>query len=176
MRQGFSIRAANSLSMKYIPAVLLLVALIISSAGCISLGTQTTDINMGNETVGHVYLTPITNNLLSNASVTEKFDMKVELFGLTFTKEGLTSGEAEGLMDTFSSLNTTNTSSLLDMGFLPSLDSIHPEDPGVFLNKIITMPMTSRDSEPFLNSLDFNGVGARIQASADRISELLGLV
>ncbi len=111
--------------MKYIPAVLLLILMLVFSAGCISFGTQTTDINMGNETVGHIYVTPITDNLLSNGSVTEKFDMKVELFGLTFTKEGITQGEADDLMGTLSSVNTTDTSSLLDLGFLPSISSLN---------------------------------------------------
>lgn len=175
VRQVFSLCAANALSMKYIPVVLLLIVMIVSSAGCISLGTQTTDIVMGNETIGHIYLTPITDNLFSNESVTEKFDMKVELFGLTFTKEGITQGEADDLMDTLSSFNTTNTSSLLDLGFIPSLDELSPDDPNDFLNQIFTMPVTNQETEAALDSVDFDGAGERIQASAERIAELLGL-
>lgn len=162
--------------MKYIPAVLLLTVLLVLSAGCISLGTQTTDIVMGNETVGHIYLTPVTENLLSNGSVTEKFDMKVELFGFTFTKEGVTQSEAEDIMDTLSSINTTDTSSLLDLGFLPSLDELSPDDPDDFLNQLFTMPVTNQETEAALDSIDFDGAGERIQASAERIAELLGLV
>ena len=162
--------------MKYIPAVLLLTVLLVLSAGCISLGTQTTDIVMGNETVGHIYLTPVTENLLSNGSVTEKFDMKVELFGFTFTKEGITQNEAEDLMTTLSSVNSTNTSSLLDLGFVPSLDGISPDDPDDFLHQILTMPVTNQGTQAALDSVDFDGAGERIQASAERIAELLGLV
>ncbi len=161
--------------MKYIPAVLLLIVMLVLSAGCISLGTQTTDIVMGNETIGHIYLTPITDNLLSNESVTEKFDMKVELFGLTFTKEGITQGEADDLMNTLSSVNTTDTSSLLDLGFIPSLDELSPDDPDDFLNQIFTMPVTNQGTQAAIDSVDFEGAGERIQASAERIAELLGL-
>jgi hypothetical protein len=161
--------------MKYIPAVLLLTVLLVSSAGCISLGTQTTDIVMGNETVGHIYITPVTDNLLSNESVTEKFDMKVEFFGFTFTKEGVTQSEAEDIMATLSSVNTTDTSSLLDLGFLPSLDDLSPDDPDDFLNQTLTMPVTNKDTEAALDSIDFDGAGKRIQASAERIAGLLGL-
>ncbi len=161
--------------MKYIPAVLLLTVLLVLSAGCISLGTQTTDIVMGNETVGHIYVTPVTDNLLSNESVTEKFDIKVELFGFTFIKEVVTQSEAENIMDTLSSVNTTDTSSLLDLGFLPSLDELSPDDPDDFLNQILTMPVTNHGTQAALDSIDFDGAGARIQASAERIAELLGL-
>ncbi|MEA5085991.1 MAG: hypothetical protein VB007_02045 [Methanocorpusculum sp.] len=161
--------------MKYIPVVLLLIVMIVSSAGCISLGTQTTDIVMGNETIGHIYLTPITENLFSNGSVTEKFDMKVELFGFTFTKEGITQGEADDLMTTLSSFNTTNTSSLLDLGFIPSLDGISSDDPNEFLNQIFTMPVTNQGTRAAVDSVDFDGAGSRIQASAERIAELFGL-
>lgn len=162
--------------MKYIPAVLLFAVMIVLSAGCIGLGTQTTDIVMGNETVGHIYLTPVTENLLSNGSVTEKFDMKVELFGFTFTKEGITQNEAEDLMTTLSSVNSTDTSSLLDLGFVPSLDEISPDDPDDFLHQILTMPVTNQGAQAALDSVDFDGAGERIQASAERIAELLGLV
>lgn len=161
--------------MKYIPAVLLLTVLLVLSAGCISLGTQTTDIVMGNETVGHIYVTPVTDNLLSNESVTEKFDMKVELFGFTFTKEGVTQSETEDIIGTLSSVNTTDTSSLLNLGFIPSLDELSPDDPDDFLNQILTMPMTNLENEAALDSIDFDGAGARIQASAERIANLLGL-
>jgi len=171
----FSVRAANALPMKYIPVLLVLLMMIVLSAGCIGLGTQTTDIVMGNETVGHIYLTPVTENLLSNGSVTEKFDMKVELFGFTFTKEGITQNEAEDLMTTLSSVNSTNTSSLLDLGFVPSLDEISPDDPDDFLNQILTMPVTNQGTQAALESVDFDGAGDRLQASAERIAELLGL-
>ncbi|ABN06396.1 hypothetical protein Mlab_0220 [Methanocorpusculum labreanum Z] len=161
--------------MKYIPAVLLLTVLLVSSAGCISLGTQTTDIVMGNETVGHIYVTPVTDNLLSNESVTEKFDITVELFGFTFTKEGVTQSETEDIIGTLSSVNTTDTSSLLDLGFIPSLDELSPDDPDDFLHQILTMPVTNLENEAALDSIDFDGAGARIQASAERIANLLGL-
>ncbi len=162
--------------MKYIPAVLLLIVMLVLSAGCISIGTQTTDIVMGNETVGHIYVTPITDNLLSNESVTEKFDMEVEFFGFTFTKEGITQGEADNLIDTLSSVNTTDTSSLLDLGFLLSLDELSPDNTDDFLNQILTMPVTNQGTQAAIDSVDFEGVGERIQASAERVAELLGLV
>ena len=109
---------------------------------------------MGNETVGHIYITPVTDNLLSHESVTEKFDMKVELFGFTFTKEGVTQSEAENIMDTLSSVNTTDTSSLLDLGFLPSLDELSPDDPDDFLNQLLTMPVTNQETEAALDLIE----------------------
>jgi len=176
VRQGISVHPANSLSMKYLPTVLLLIVMLVLSAGCISLGTQTTDIVMGNETIGNISLTPITDNLFSNESVTEMFDMKVELFGFTFTKEGITQGEADDLMGTLSSFNTTDTSSLLDLGFIPSLDELSPDDPDDFLNQIFTMPVTSQETQAAIDSVDFEGAGERMQASAEWVAELLGLV
>jgi hypothetical protein len=79
-------------------------------------------------------------------------------------------------METLSSVNTTDTSSLLDLGFLPSLDELSPDDPDDFLNQLFTMPVTNQETEAALDSIDFDGAGERIQASAERIAELLGLV
>lgn len=161
--------------MKYLPAVFLVVIIIILSAGCISLGTQTTDIVIGNETIGHIFLTPVTENLLSNESLTEKFDMEVELFGLTFTKSGITADEAESITDIISSTNISDASSLIDLGFIPSVENLSPDDPDDFLNQILNMPVTNHDTQSALESVDFEDVGAKIQASAERIAELLGL-
>jgi len=161
--------------MNYCPAVFIIALIFILSAGCISLGTQTTDILVGNETVGHIYLTPVTDNLLSNESVTEKFDMKVELYGFTFTKDGITKDEADNLLDIFSSGNTTNTS-LLDLGFLPSIENISSDDADDFFNQIFSMPVTNQDNEAALDSIDFDGAGEKIQASFERIEELLGIL
>ena len=161
--------------MNYRPAVLIVALLFILSAGCISLGTQTTDILVGNETVGHIYLTPVTGNLLSNESVTEKFDMKVELYGFTFTKDGITKDEADNLLDIFSSGNTTNTS-LLNLGFLPSIENISSDTTDDFINQLLNMPVTNQDTEAALDSIDFDGAGEKIQASFERIEELLGIL
>ena len=161
--------------MNYCPAVFIIALIFILSAGCISLGTQTTDILVGNETVGHIYLTPVTDNLLSNESVTEKFDMKVELYGFTFTKDGITKDEADNLLDIFSSGNTTNTS-LLDLGFIPSIENISFDDADDFFNQIFAMPVTNQDTEAALDSIDINGAGEKIQASFERIEELLGII
>jgi hypothetical protein len=161
--------------MNYRPAVIIIALIFILSAGCISLGTQTTDILVGNETVGHIYLTPVTDNLLSNESVTEKFDMKVELYGFTFTKDGITKDEADNLLDIFSSGNTTNTS-LLDLGFIPSIENISFDDADDFFNQIFAMPVTNQDTEAALDSIDINGAGEKIQASFERIEELLGII
>lgn len=162
--------------MKYNAPVLLFAVMIVLSAGCIGLGTQMTDIVMGNKTVGHIYLTPVMENLLSNGSVTEKFDMKVELFEFTFTKEGISQNEAENLISTLSSDSFANTSSLLDLGFVPFLDEISPDDPDDFLNQILTMPVTNQGTQTALESIDFDGAGERLQASAERIAELFRLV
>ena len=161
--------------MKYLPAVCLIAFIIVFSAGCISFGTQTTDILVGNETVGHIYLTPVTDNLLSNESVTEKFNMEVELYGFNFTKEGITKDEADNLQDILSSSNTTNTS-LLDLGFIPSIENISADDTDDFINQLLNMPVTNQDTESALDSIDFEGAGEKIQSSFERIEELLGLI
>ncbi|MCQ2356471.1 MAG: hypothetical protein MJ014_05585 [Methanocorpusculum sp.] len=71
-------------------AVFILAAL---SAGCI--GDQTTDIMLGNQRIGKITITPVYENMLSNSSRDEKFNVKLELFGMVFSKNGATRAEAD---------------------------------------------------------------------------------
>ena len=70
--------------------VLIFCLIIIFSAGCISLGEQTTDIKMGENSVGTVTLSPHDDGTVT---------AYINIFGMTFTKEGLSVSEAESLAD-----------------------------------------------------------------------------
>ncbi|MDO5847828.1 MAG: hypothetical protein Q4Q20_06025, partial [Methanocorpusculum sp.] len=74
--------------------VLLLTAAVILSAGCVSLGSTTTEIFMGDEKIGTITLTPAQHAASIGNTPLERYDIEVELFGLKYTKGGLTDVEA----------------------------------------------------------------------------------
>lgn len=73
--------------------VLLLITAVILSAGCVSLGSTTTEILMGDEKIGTITLAPAQNAASIGNTPLERYDIEVELFGLKYTKGGLTKAE-----------------------------------------------------------------------------------
>ena len=73
--------------------VLLLITAVILSAGCVSLGSTATDILMGDEKIGTITLAPAQHAASIGNTPLERYDIEVELFGLKYTKGGLTKAE-----------------------------------------------------------------------------------
>lgn len=109
----------------FVLAILLLLCIILS-AGCI--GATTSDIVVGGNTIGKVTLTP-QENLFSGGSLTDKVNMEVELFGIRFTKDGITQTEAADIMsllnagdiNILNSFSKTASEDTLDLSLFSSL-------------------------------------------------------
>ncbi|MDO5844265.1 MAG: hypothetical protein Q4Q53_03855 [Methanocorpusculum sp.] len=157
--------------MNYLPfAAAAITILLILSAGCI--GTQTTDIVIGNETVGKIYITPNTDKLLSNSSITEKFDMKVDLFGFEFSKEGITQSEADSITDSLSKgINDTNF--FTDLGFEMSESSKSGADSfEEIVDQIVNMPISAKDSTRVWDAVNFSTVWKNFEELAQKMTNL----
>ncbi len=144
------------------------------SAGCISLGSQTTDIVIGNETVGKITLTPLSGNLFSNASLSEKVNLEIDIFGVKFSKDGITKTEADSIVKTLQSSNISSASALEGLGLNISTSTASAGNVTAFLEQIKNMPLTNTDNRSFLSAVDINGTVNRMEASADQIAKLLG--
>ncbi|HJJ48755.1 MAG TPA: hypothetical protein O0X39_07215 [Methanocorpusculum sp.] len=80
--------------MKYVVlfAAVCVLFCVIFSAGCI--GTTSTDIMFGDQKVGELTLTPQDNLFSGEGSITDKVNMQVDIFGLTFNRNGVSMSEA----------------------------------------------------------------------------------
>ncbi|MDE2519552.1 MAG: hypothetical protein O0W93_09160, partial [Methanocorpusculum sp.] len=153
---------------------LAILILTILSAGCI--GDQTTDITLGNQSIGKITITPVYENMFSNSSLEEKFNVKLELFGMVFSKDGITRAEADtisaGILDTNGGLN---------MSFINNSGLITPDanDAGSnltsFMDEVFNMPLTNRDKNTTISDIDWDGAFTRMQESLDRLGGLLNL-
>lgn len=154
--------------------VLAVLILTVLSAGCI--GDQTTDIMLGNQSIGKITIVPVYENMFSDSSLDEKFNVKLELFGMEFSKNGVTRAEA----DTISS-GILNSSGSLNMSFINSsgLATPHPDNAETnltsFMDEVFNMPLTNRDKNTTINDIDWDGAFARMQESLDQLSGLLNL-
>lgn len=160
--------------MKIAPfAVTILIAFMIFSSGCISLGTQTTDIVMGGESVGKIYVTPNNDKLLSNSSITDKFDMKVDLFGFSFSKEGITQTEADSIIDKISS-GIESSADLSSLGF-DLISSTEPDSFDEIINQIVNMPVSAKDDTKVSEFLNFNKAFAGFEELAQKMMSFFNL-
>ncbi|MDO5845785.1 MAG: hypothetical protein Q4Q04_02560 [Methanocorpusculum sp.] len=151
--------------------VVLLLLCTAGAAGCLSLGSQTTDIVAGNETVGKIVMTPLSQNLFSNGSLSDKFNMEVELFGMKFSKDGVTKTEANSIMQSLSSgVPSLDVLSGLGLNFstAPSAGNVTE-----FLNSIQHMPISNKDNRTVLEALNLNGVLSNMGMSADQIAKIM---
>jgi hypothetical protein len=101
--------------MKYLPALAFSTVLLccIAVSGCI--GTTTSDIMFGDEKIGVLTLTPQDNLFSGEGSLTDKVNMQVEMFGMTFSRDGVKMSEA---LDISSLLNSGDLSALDGFNFL----------------------------------------------------------
>ena len=147
--------------MKYRLAVVIFCLIIIFSAGCISLGEQTTDIKVGESSVGTVTLSP-----QDDGTVTAY----INIFGMTFTKEGLSVSEAESIADSAGSGNIFET---IGLQGIPE-NAGTPTDIGEFLESIKEMPLTNSGEGSFADSLNFTLAAENAKQSVGALEGLIG--
>ena len=147
--------------MKYRLMVLIFCLIIIFSAGCISLGEQTTDIKMGENSVGTVTLSP-----QDDGTVTAY----INIFGMTFTKEGLSVSEAESLADSAGSGNIFET---IGLQGIPE-NAGTPTDIGEFLESIKDMPLTNSGEGSLADRLNFTLAAENAEQSFEALEDLIG--
>ncbi|HJJ31042.1 MAG TPA: hypothetical protein O0X97_02195 [Methanocorpusculum sp.] len=145
---------------------------VVLSAGCVSLGSQTTDILMGNEKVGTVTITPNQSDMFSSdKSLTEKFNAEIELFGIKYTKEGLTRTESDDLVALLSSGHPGLNISDFVSGFSSKKPEVSNDD---FFDKLINMPMSAENNATFAESLNLSGVGDNIESAVNQFEKIFG--
>ncbi len=146
--------------MKYRLAVVIFCLIIIFSAGCISLGEQTTDIKVGESSVGTVTLSPQDDGTIT---------AYINIFGMTFTKEGLSVSEAESIADSAGSGNIFET---IGLQGIPE-NAGTPTDIGEFLESIKEMPLTNSGEGSFADSLNFTLAAENAEQSVEALEELI---
>ncbi|MDO5829174.1 MAG: hypothetical protein Q4Q25_03385 [Methanocorpusculum sp.] len=140
------------------------------SAGCI-FGSQTSDIHMGDMKVGTITVTPNLENIFSSdKSLAEKFNAEVELFGIKYTKEGLTRIEIDDLVALLSSEHPPLNISDFVSGFSSKKPEVSNED---FFDKLINMSISAENDAAFIESLDLSGVEDNIESAVQQIEKLL---
>ena len=147
--------------MKYRLAVVIFCLIIIFSAGCISLGEQTTDIKVGESSVGTVTLSPQDDGTIT---------AYINIFGMTFTKEGLSVSEAESIADSAGSGNIFET---IGLQGIPE-NAGTPTDIDEFLESIKDMPLTNSGEGSFADSLNFTLAAENAEQSIEALEELIG--
>ena len=147
--------------MKYRLAVVIFCLIIIFSAGCISLGEQTTDIKVGESSVGTVTLSPQNDGTIT---------AYINIFGMTFTKEGLSVSEAESIADSAGSGNIFET---IGLQGIPE-NAGTPTDIDEFLESIKEMPLTNSGEGSFADSLNFTLAAENAEQSIEALEELIG--
>jgi len=156
-------------------AVLLLLVAIIS-AGCVTLGTQTTDILMGDQKIGSIEITPNQSTLHSlDSSVSDKFDAEIELFGLKYTKDGITEDESAAIYETLSSKNLAliNVSEILS-GFTPKEASGNAVSAGEdFFRNLLNMPLSAQKNETLSESFNAEDLDKNINNAVQQLENIL---
>lgn len=142
-------------------AALALCLIIIFSAGCISFGEQTTDIRIGENSVGTVTLSP-----QNDGTVTAYID----IFGMTFTKEGLSASEAESLAESAGSGNIFET---IGLQGIPE-NAGTPTDMSEFLESIKNMPLTNSGDGTLADSLNFTLAAENAERSFNALEDFIG--
>lgn len=162
--------------MNYVVAgcVCFLLLLTVASAGCI--GDQTTDIMLGNQSIGKIAITPVYENMFSDSSLDEKFNVILELFGMLFSKDGVTRDEAKNITS-----GILGNDGGLNMSFVNNsgLATSDPTGAGKnlteFIDEIFHMPLTNKDKNQTIQIIDWDGAFSRMQESLDMVGGLLGL-
>lgn len=131
---------------KYIPVILaIMLFLCIISAGCLSFNATTADIVVGDQKVGTVTVTPQNDKLFTDSSLSEKFNVELEAFGVKYSKEGLTLSEKNELLSSISMGNLENIN--LD-GFKTETTSTES-----FLDSLVNMKLSADDETTLSEAL-----------------------
>lgn len=143
--------------MKYRLLGILLCAALVLSAGCVSLGQQTTDIMIGNESVGTVTLLPKGDGTVS---------VEISILGMTFTKDGMTQSEAEAFAESAAAGNLPGLIGMPENAGTPS-------DTEEFINSILHMPITNTGENSLAEGLNFTLAAENAEESAQALENLL---
>jgi len=117
----------------------------IFAAGCLSLSTTTADIVIGDTKIGTITTIPHNDKLFTNSGIDEKFDVEIEIFGIKYSKEGITLSEKNQLV---SSLSSGNLSEINFNDFTkdtPSSESV--------LDSIINMKLSAENETTLSEAL-----------------------
>lgn len=147
--------------MKYRLSVTILCLLLIFSAGCISLGEQTTDIMIGDTSVGTVTLSPQKDGTIT---------AHINIFGMTFTKENLSVSEAESISE---SAGSGNIFEIIGIQGIPE-NAGTPTDIEEFLESIKNMPLTNSGDGSLAEIPDFDSAAEKAGESFETIKDLIG--
>ena len=152
--------------------VLAVLVLITFSAGCI--GDQTTDIRLGNQSIGSITVTPVYENMFYNSSLGDKFNVKLEIFGMVFTKDNVTRAEADNI-----STSILDKDGGVNMSFINSSGLITPNANDAesnltsFMDEVFNMPLTNRDKNTTINDINWDDAFSRMQESFNRLAGFL---
>lgn len=167
----------------YIAAVvLLLTTVVILTAGCVALGSTTTDILMGNEKIGTITLAPAQHAASIGNSPLERYDIEVELFGLKYTKGGLTKAETvvslanltregitiEGIQDSLKDF--TRVWDMQDSGDTGSTSSES------LLDTLLHMPLSASLPLEFGEPFNISNAGDAINEAIDDLEDTLNSI
>jgi len=121
----------------------LLIIFSIVSAGCLSFSSTTADIVIGDQKVGTVTVTPHNDKLYNDSSISEKFDVEIDVFGVKYSKEGLTLSEKNELLSTIAKGN------LKDL----NLDDYTEETSGSILDSIANIKLSAENQTSLSDAL-----------------------
>ena len=146
--------------MKFRLTAIIFCLLLILSAGCVGLGQNTTDIMVGDTSVGTITLTPQDDGTYS---------ADISVFGMTFTRDALSAGDAETLTEQAAS---GNIFSMLGLQEVPE-NAGTPTDADEFLESILNMPLTNSGEGSLAENLNFSLAGENAVASAAALENLI---
>ena len=170
----------------YIAAVvLLLTTVVILTAGCVALGSTTTDILMGNEKIGTITLAPAQHAASIGNSPLERYDIEVELFGLKYTKGGLTKAETvvslanltregitiEGIQDSLKDF--TRVGIMQKAGDTGDSGSTSSES---LLDTLLRMPVSASLPVEFGEPFNISNAGDAINEAIDDLEDTLNSI
>ena len=163
--------------------VLLLITAVILSAGCVSLGSTTTDILMGDEKIGTITLAPAQHAASIGNTPLERYDIEVELFGLKYTKGGLSKAE------TLVSLANLTHEGITIAGLEDALsdftwigaDIQNSGDTGgasseSFLGTLLHMPLSASLPLEFGDVVNISDAGDVLNEAMDKLEDLLNSI
>ncbi len=147
--------------MKKLPILTLiaLITILTLSAGCI--GTQTTDIVIGDKTVGTIQIIPVEDNT---------YDLKIKLFGIEFSKNDITQNEAADLTSKIENGNIQLTD-FIALQFPENLGE--PSDLNDFIDSIKNMPITNIDTQPLGESFSLSNTTENANQSISNLENLI---
>ena len=162
--------------------VLLLITVVILSAGCVSLGSTTTEILMGDEKIGTITLAPAQNAASIGNTPLERYDIEVELFGLKYTKGGLTKAETvvslanlthegitiEGIQDALKDF--TRVTVVQDSGDTGSTSSES------LLDTLLRMPVSASLPVEFGDVVDISNAGEALNEAMENLEDTLNSI